>query len=93
MNEKQIYFKNRKILIYGFGKSGSACYNFLKKNNICTIFDDNKKNIPYRFKKKLINIRKLLSVNFDFIVLSPGIDINKCKLKKFKFFFLSELIA
>jgi len=80
MNEKQIYFKNRKILIYGFGKSGVACFNFLKKNNFCTIFDDNKKNIPVKFQKKLINIRKLSSVIFDFIVLSPGIDIKKCKI-------------
>ena len=83
MNEKKIYFKNKKILIYGFGKSGIACFNFLKKNNICTIFDDNKKNIPTKFKKKLINIRKLSSVNFDFIVLSPGIDIKKCKISNF----------
>ena len=83
MNEKQIYFKNRKILIYGFGKSGIACFNFLKKNNICTIFDDNKKNIPIKFKKKSINIRKLSSINFDFIVLSPGIDIEKCRISSY----------
>ncbi len=83
MNEKQIYFKNRKILIYGFGKSGIACFNFLKKNNICLIFDDNKKNIPVNFKKNLINIHKLLYVNFDFIVLSPGIDIKKCKISSY----------
>ena len=83
MNEKQIYFKNRKILIYGFGKSGIACFNFLKKNNICTICDDNKKNIPVKFKKNLINIRKLSSINFDFIVLSPGIDIKKCKISSY----------
>ena len=83
MNEKKIYFKNKKILIYGFGKSGTACFNFLKKNNICTIFDDNKKNIPTKFKKKLTNIHKLQSVHFDFIVLSPGIDIKKCKISSF----------
>ena len=83
MNEKQIYFKNKKILIYGFGKSGTACFNFLNKNNICTIFDDNKKNIPVKFKKKLINIHKLSSINFDFIVLSPGIDIKKCKISSY----------
>ena len=48
MNEEQIYFKNKKILIYGFGKSGIACFKFLKKNNICTIFDDKKKKYsPY----------------------------------------------
>ena len=83
MNEKQIYFKNKKILIYGFGKSGIACFNFLKKNNICKIFDDNKKNIPVKVKEKLINIHKLSSVNFDFIVLSPGIDIKKCKISHY----------
>ena len=83
MNEKQIYFKNKKILIYGFGKSGVACFKFLKKNNICVIFDDNKKNISSKFKKNLINIPKLSSINFDFIVLSPGIDINKCRISSY----------
>ena len=83
MNERQIYFKNKKILIYGFGKSGAACFKFLKKNNICVIFDDNIKNISTRFKKNLINIRKLSSINFDFIVLSPGIDINKCRISSY----------
>ena len=80
---KKIYLKNKKILIYGFGKSGKACLNFLKKNNICIVFDDNKKNIPTKFKKKLINIHKLTSVNFDFIVLSPGIDIKKCQISSY----------
>tara|TARA_A100001011_G_scaffold110868_1_gene117401 strand:- start:3420 stop:4718 length:1299 start_codon:yes stop_codon:yes gene_type:complete len=83
MNEKQIYFKNRKILIYGCGKSGIACFNFLKKNNICSIFDDNKKNVPIKLQKKIINTHKLASVNFDFIVLSPGIDIKKCKISNY----------
>ena len=31
MNERKINFKNKKILIYGFGKSGISCFNFLKK--------------------------------------------------------------
>ena len=51
MNERKIKFKNKKILIYGFGKSGISCFNFLKSNNICTIYDDNTKNIPTKFKK------------------------------------------
>ena len=51
MNGRQVYFKNKKILIYGLGKSGIACFNFLKKNNTCLIFDDNKNNIPADFKK------------------------------------------
>ena len=83
MNERKINFKNKKILIYGFGKSGISCYNFLKGNNICAIFDDNIKNIPNKLKKEIINIRKLSNISFDFIVLSPGIDINKCKISKY----------
>ena len=35
MNERKINFKNKKILIYGFGKSGISCFNFLKGNNNC----------------------------------------------------------
>ncbi len=93
MNERQIYFKNKNILIYGFGKSGIACFNFLKKNNICTIFDDNKKNVPSNLKKKFINIRKLSTINVDFIVLSPGIDINKCKISSFLLKNRSKIIS
>ncbi len=93
MNERQIYFKNKTILIYGFGKSGIACFNFLKKNNLCLIFDDNKKNIPAKLKKKLINIRKLPSINVDFIVLSPGIDIKKCKISSYLIKNRSKIIS
>ena len=31
----------------------------------------------------LINIRKLSSTKFDFIVLSPGININKCRISSY----------
>ncbi len=93
MNERQIYFKNKKILIYGLGKSGIACFNFLKKKNNCFIFDDNKKKILAKFKKKLINIRKLSKINVDFIVLSPGIDINKCKISSYLIKNRSKIIS
>ncbi len=83
MNDRQVFFKNKKILIYGFGKSGISCFNFLKKNNICKIFDDNKKNIPFKLRKELINVSKLSLISFDYIVLSPGIDIKKCKISNY----------
>ena len=35
--------KNKKFLIYGYGKSGQASFNYLKKNNKISIYDDNKK--------------------------------------------------
>ena len=76
-------FNNQNILIYGFGKSGRACFKYLRKNNKIEIYDDKKSSIPKNLKKNSINRTKLTSVNFDRIVVSPGIDINKCTLKKY----------
>ncbi len=70
--------KNKKFLIYGYGKSGYATYNYLKNKNKIFIYDDNKKN-----KKSLVSFEKVKLEEFDYIVLSPGIDINKCKLKNY----------
>ena len=71
-------FLKKKILIYGLGKSGLSTFNFLKKKNSIFLYDDFKKNI-----KKNINFKKILKTNFDYIIISPGIDIEKCKLSKF----------
>ena len=76
-------FKNRKILIYGFGKSGKASFKYLCKNNYLKIFDDNNLAVKKNLKKFFLKRKFLRSINFDFIVISPGIDINKCSLKKY----------
>ena len=47
MIEKKKIFFNKKILIYGLGKTGISAFKFLKRNNFVSIYDDNKK-----FKKK-----------------------------------------
>ncbi len=70
--------KNKKFLIYGYGKSGRASYNYLKKKNKILIYDDNKK-----LKKFFISLKKIKLTEFDYIVLSPGIDISKCRLKNY----------
>ena len=70
--------KNKKFLIYGYGKSGRASYNYLKKKNKISIYDDNKK-----LKKFFISFKKIKLTEFDYIVLSPGIDISKCRLKNY----------
>ena len=77
-------FLNKKILIYGLGKTGISTYNFLKNKSSVFLFDDfiPKKKIP-NSKNKLINYKKILNTEFDLIILSPGIDIHKCKLSKF----------
>ncbi len=80
--EKKLFYK-KKFLIYGYGKSGFASFNYLNRNNDCKIFDDNKINISSKLKAKKINYEKLKNISFDYIILSPGIDINKCKLSKY----------
>ena len=76
-------FKNQKILIYGFGKSGMACFSNLNKDNNLNIFDDNKKRIPINKKKFYITKQKLLKKIYDLIVVSPGIDLNVCSIKNY----------
>jgi UDP-N-acetylmuramoylalanine--D-glutamate ligase len=72
LNNLNIFYK-KKILIYGLGKSGLSVLKFLKKNNEITTHDD---------KIKFDN-KKIKKIKFDYIIISPGIDINKCKLSKF----------
>ena len=72
LNNLNIFY-NKKILIYGLGKSGLSVLKFLKKNNKIITHDD----------KINIDNKKVTTIKFDYIIISPGIDINKCKLSKF----------
>ncbi len=63
-------FLEKKILIYGLGKSGISSYKFLK-------------NKSEKLKKKIIKLEQIQKINFDRIIISPGIDISNCKLSKF----------
>ena len=76
-----IFFK-KKILIYGLGKSGISTYNFLRHKAKVNLFDDNPQN-NLRFDKKSLSFTKILKCDFDFIIISPGIDFSKCKLSKY----------
>jgi len=73
MLKNQNIFYKKKILIYGLGKSGLSVFKFLKKDNKITTHDD----------KIKIDNKKITKIKFDFIIISPGIDINKCNLSKF----------
>ena len=72
LNNQNIFYK-KKILIYGLGKSGLSTSKFLKKDNEIITYDDKIKS----------NKQKIISVKFDYIIISPGIDIHKCSLSKF----------
>ena len=77
-------FLNKKILIYGLGKSGLSAFKFLKGKSDIFLYDDYQKKIKsLNIKKKLISYENVLKFRFDRIILSPGIDIKKCKLSKF----------
>jgi UDP-N-acetylmuramoylalanine--D-glutamate ligase len=72
LSNLNIFYK-KKILIYGLGKSGLSVLKFLKKDNDIITHDD---------KIKVVN-KKITKIKFDYIIISPGIDINKCNLSKF----------
>ena len=72
LNNQNIFYK-KKILIYGLGKSGLSACKFLKKDNQIITYDDKRKS----------NIKRITTIKFDYIIISPGIDIYKCNLSKF----------
>jgi UDP-N-acetylmuramoylalanine--D-glutamate ligase len=77
-------FLNKKILIYGLGKSGLSAFKFLKNKGDVLLYDDNLTKIQVSgIKKNLTSYKKILKIKFDQIILSPGIDINNCKLSFF----------
>jgi len=84
MKKKDNFFCNKKILIYGLGKSGLASYSFLKNNNEVYVYDDYKINSKFdEIKKRQIEYKKINYYEFDAIIISPGIDIINCKISKF----------
>ena len=83
MKIKKNFFFKKKILVYGLGLSGIACFNFLKKNNYINVYDDNFSNKHKKYKNYYSDLKKITKKNFDYIFISPGININKCKLTNF----------
>ena len=71
--------KDSSYALYVLGLSGNSTLNFLKRKNVKKIYTwDDKKN--KKNKKKFNLIKKALDT-VDYIVISPGINIKKTKLK------------
>ena len=84
MIENKNIFLEKKILIYGLGKSGLSSYKFLNKKAKVYLFDDDlKKKFRHQSNQRLRNIQAISKIKFDRIIISPGIDILNCKLSKF----------
>ena len=78
-------YQNKKIAIYGMGVTGCSVARALKGSKAEVFcWDDNKKvrrkikNLNFPLDKFWLN-KKII----DSIVISPGIDIDKCKIKNF----------
>ena len=77
-------FNKKKILIYGMGKTGLSSYNYLKKNNKVFLYDDNKKIFKKKKIKKFFIEKKVITQKkFDYILISPGINVKTCSLKNY----------
>ena len=77
-------FLNKKILVYGLGKSGVSTFKFLKNKSNVFLYDDFSLNIKNsQILKKLVSFKNILNSQFDVIILSPGIDIDNCKLSEY----------
>ena len=83
IGNKNIFLK-KKILIYGLGKSGLSSYKFLNNKAKVYLFDDNlNKKFKNNTNQRLKNSKEIYKLNFDIIIISPGIDILNCKLSVF----------
>ena len=71
--------KDSSYAVYGLGLSGNSTFKFLKKKNIKKIYTwDDKKN---KNNKKKFNLFKKALDKVDYIIISPGINIQKTKFK------------
>ena len=80
-------YKNKKIAIYGLGKSGYSAARLLKSIKAKIYCWDDNQNTRKKIKKKNFSLFKFWKLKgrnkVDYIVISPGIDINNCKIKNF----------
>jgi len=81
------YLKHKNFAIYGLGVTGRSVINYFNKHgfkNYVGWDDDNqafKKFLGSKYKGMRSDFLEL--INFvDYIVVSPGVNINKAKLKK-----------
>ena len=79
-------FKNKKIAIYGAGKSGLSSAEILTQKKAKVFCWDDDRKIRSKLKTLKHNVSKFWLNKYhpiDYIVISPGIDVEKSRIKKF----------
>ena len=80
-------YQNRKIAIYGMGLSGFSAARKLKKAKAEILCWDDNQNIRKKIKNYNFVVDKFWAKKnkdlIDYIVISPGIDINKSKIRNY----------
>ncbi len=87
--------KNKTFLVYGSGVSGLSAYKFLKNKGANVYIYTDKKSDRIEDLTYINKFSDVLMMNFDYVVVSPGIQIvgnrNINKLKKMGIKLISEL--
>jgi len=78
-------YQNKRIAIYGMGLTGCSAARTLKKLGVQVFCWDDNIKVRKKIEKFNFTFNKFwLDKNlFDNIVISPGIDINKCKIRNY----------
>ena len=78
-------YQNKKIAIYGMGITGRSAAKALKKSGAKLFCWDDNAKIRREVKNFNFSLNKfwLKRNSLDNIVISPGIDIKKCRIKNF----------
>jgi len=78
-------YQNKKIAIYGMGITGLSAAKTFKKLKAKVYCWDDKKKVRKKIKNLKFSVNKfwLNKDLVDVIVISPGIDINKCKINNY----------
>ena len=78
-------YQNKKIAIYGMGITGHSAALALRKLKAKIYCWDDNKNVRQKTKNLNFNVKKfwLDKSSVDKIIISPGIDIRKCKINNY----------
>ena len=89
MRKIEELFKNKKVLILGYGKEGKSTHNFLKRNNIkCELYISDLRDIKDELIDNNVNIVDkelyLKHLNeYDIIMKTPGISLKEIDTNEF----------